>query len=80
MTWPKGIGGYRLGVDQAEFASDILFKSQAYLQRIYKDLSTAAITAFRATPMSCAFWVASCAATSPVRSCCTTWAFFAKEY
>ena len=44
-----GFSGYWLGIDQAEFATDILFKSQADLQRIYKDLSTAAITAFGAT-------------------------------
>jgi len=44
-----GFGGYWLGIDQAEFASDILFKSQADLQRIYKDLTTTAITAFGAT-------------------------------
>jgi hypothetical protein len=44
-----GFGGYWLGIDQAEFASDILFKSPTDLQRIYQDLSTAAITAFGAT-------------------------------
>lgn len=44
-----GFGGYWLGIDQAEFATDILFNSQTDLQRIYKDLSSAAITAFGAT-------------------------------
>ena len=44
-----GFGGYWLGIDQAELATDILFKSQADLQHIYKDLSSAAITAFGAT-------------------------------
>ena len=44
-----GFGGYWLGIDQAEFASDILFKYPTDLQRIYQDLSTAAITAFGAT-------------------------------
>jgi len=44
-----GFGGYWLGIDQAEFASDILFKSRADLQRILKDITTAAITGFGAT-------------------------------
>ena len=44
-----GFGGYWLGVDQAEFASEVLFKSRADLARIHKDLSTAAITGFGAT-------------------------------
>lgn len=44
-----GFASYWLGTDQAEFATDILFKSQADLQPIYKDISTAAITAFSAT-------------------------------
>jgi hypothetical protein len=44
-----GFGGYWLGVDQAEFASDILFKSRADLERVYKDITTAAITGFGAT-------------------------------
>src|SRR5487761_2364920 len=43
-----GFGGYWLGIDQAEFASDILFKSRTDLQRILKDITTAAITGFGA--------------------------------
>lgn len=44
-----GFGGYWLGVDQAEFASDILFESRADLERIHKDITTAAITGFGAS-------------------------------
>lgn len=44
-----GFGGYWLGIDQAEFATDILFKSRADLERIHKDMTTAAITGFGAT-------------------------------
>lgn len=44
-----GFGGYWLGVDQAEFATDILFKSRADLECIHKDITTAAITGFGAT-------------------------------
>jgi len=44
-----GFGGYWLGIDQAEFATDIIFKSRADLERILKDITTAAITGFGAT-------------------------------
>ena len=44
-----GFGGYWLGIDQAELTTDILFKSRAELEHIYKDMTTAAITAFGAT-------------------------------
>jgi len=44
-----GFRGYWLGIDQAELTTDILFKSRAELEHIYKDLTTAAITAFGAT-------------------------------
>lgn len=44
-----GFGGYWLGIDQAELTTDILFKSREELEQIYKDLTTAAITAFGAT-------------------------------
>jgi hypothetical protein len=43
-----GFGGYWLGIDQAEVTTDILFKSRAELEHIYKDITTAAITAFGA--------------------------------
>lgn len=43
-----GFGGYWLGIDQAEVTTDILFKSRAELEHIYKDMTTAAITAFGA--------------------------------
>jgi len=44
-----GFGGYWLGTDQAEFATDILFKSRADLERVHKDITTAAIIGFNAT-------------------------------
>jgi len=44
-----GFDGYWFGMDQAELATDILFKSRADLERIHPDLVTAAITAFGAT-------------------------------
>ena len=44
-----GFGGYWFGADQAEVATDILFKSRADLERIHKDLVTAAMTGFGAT-------------------------------
>jgi len=43
-----GFGGYWLGVDQAEYATDILFRSQADLVRIHRDLMNAAIVGFGA--------------------------------
>jgi hypothetical protein len=43
-----GFGGYWLGIDQAEVTTDILFKSREALEHIYKDMTTAAITAFGA--------------------------------
>ncbi len=43
-----GFGGYWLGIDQAEVTTDILFKSRAELERIHKDITTAAITGFGA--------------------------------
>lgn len=44
-----GFGGYWLGTDQAEYATDILFTSRADLERIHKDITTAAILGFGAT-------------------------------
>jgi hypothetical protein len=44
-----GFGSYWLGIDQAEYASDILFNSRADLERVHKDITTAAITGFGAT-------------------------------
>ena len=44
-----GFDGYWFGIDQAEIATDILFKSRADLEHIYKDLTTAAIIGFNAT-------------------------------
>ena len=44
-----GFGGYWLGTDQAEYATNILFKSRADLEHIHKDLTAAAITGFGAT-------------------------------
>ncbi|WP_291984509.1 hypothetical protein [Candidatus Accumulibacter sp. ACC007] len=41
--------GYWFGIDQAEVATDILFKSRANLERIHHDLVHAAITGFGAT-------------------------------
>jgi len=43
-----GFGGYWLGVDQAEYATDILFKSRADLERLLKDFTTASIIGFGA--------------------------------
>lgn len=45
----SGFDGYWFGIDQAELATDILFKSRADLERIHNDLVTAAITGFGAT-------------------------------
>jgi hypothetical protein len=44
-----GFDGYWFGMDQAELATDILFKSRADLERIHPDLVNAAITGFGAT-------------------------------
>jgi hypothetical protein len=44
-----GFDGYWFGMDQAEVATDILFKSRADLERIHPDLVNAAITGFGAT-------------------------------
>jgi len=41
--------GYWFGMDQAEVATDILFKSRADLERIHQDLVHAAVTGFGAT-------------------------------
>lgn len=41
--------GYWFGIDQAEVATDLLFKSRADLERIHQDLIHAAITGFSAT-------------------------------
>jgi hypothetical protein len=44
-----GFGSYWWVTDQSEFATDILFKDRAALERIYQDLVNAAITGFGAT-------------------------------
>jgi hypothetical protein len=44
-----GFGGYWFGIDQAELATDILFKSRADLECIHDDLVHVAITGFGAT-------------------------------
>jgi len=44
-----GFDGYWFGMDQAEVATDILFKSRADLERIHPDLVNAAIIGFGAT-------------------------------
>lgn len=42
-------GHYFWGIDQAEYASDVLFKSRAELEQILPDLVTASMTGFGAT-------------------------------
>jgi hypothetical protein len=44
-----GFDGYWFGIDQAELATDILFKSRADLESVHKAIVTAAITGFGAT-------------------------------
>ena len=44
-----GFDGYWFGMDQAELATDILFKSRADLDSVHKAIVTAAITGFGAT-------------------------------
>lgn len=44
-----GFGGYWFGIDQAELATDILFKSRADLERIHADLVHAALIGFDTT-------------------------------
>ncbi len=44
-----GFDGYWFGIDQAEVATDILFKSRGDLERIHADLVNAAIIGFGAT-------------------------------
>ena len=48
-TSPAGFDGYWFGIDQAELATDILFKSRADLDSVHKAIVTAAITGFGAT-------------------------------
>ncbi len=43
-----GFGGYWWGIDQCEYATDILFRSRPALEAVHRDLVSAAVTGFDA--------------------------------